>query len=212
MTPPLVLASTSPWRRELLLRLGLAFEAIDPDLDEQPFKDRGLSPEDLVLMLAAAKAEAGGALRPGALVLGSDQVACIDERILGKPGTAERAAEQLQALAGRTHRLVTGVALLDGRTGRVASALDVHEVTLRPLSDAQIRRYVDLDQPLACAGSYKLEGLGIALFERVRGDDYTGVIGMPLTAVVRLLGAVGLDPLGAQDGVPFGSGRSMPPR
>lgn len=198
--PPLVLASTSPWRRDLLARLGLPFEAIDPRLDEAPWKDRGLGPEELVVALAIAKAEAGGALRPGSLVIGSDQVACIDGRILGKPGSVERAVEQLQALAGRTHRLVTGVALLDGRSGQVSTALDVHEVTLRALSEEQLRCYVDRDRPLACAGSYKLEGLGIALFERVVGEDYTGVIGLPLTAVVRLLGAVGLDPLGSPGG------------
>lgn len=128
-------------------------------------------------------------------MLGSDQVASIDGAILGKPGTAERAVEQLMLLQGRTHRLLCGVALLDGRDGGLHTALDVHEVTLRPLREAQVRDYVARDQPLACAGSYKLESLGVTLFERVRGDDYTGVIGLPLTAVVRLLGRVGVDPL-----------------
>jgi septum formation protein len=191
----LVLASTSPWRRELLERLGLAFDAVDPELDEDPWKKRGLEPDRLVVALAEAKAQAGAALRPDALVLGSDQVACIDGLILGKPGTTEAACAQLRLLSGRTHRLLTGLALLDARSGSVRTALDVHEVTVRELSDAAIRSYVERDQPLSCAGSYKVESLGIALFERVRGDDYTAVIGLPLTAVVRLLLQAGIDPL-----------------
>ncbi len=200
VTLPLVLASTSPGRRALLGRLGLPFEAIDSGLDEAPWKARGLAPEALVLALAEAKARAGAALRPGCHVIGSDQVACIDGRILGKPGSVEGAVEQLTALAGRTHRLLTAVALLDGSTGRVATELDVHEVTLRPLTEARIRRYVALDQPLGCAGSYKLEALGAALFDRVRGDDSAAVIGLPLSALVRLLGALGVDPLDAPPG------------
>lgn len=190
----LLLASTSPWRGELLERLGLPFEQVDPDLDEEPWKGRGLSVEDLVTQLAVAKASALADRAPDAFILGADQVAELDGDVLGKPGTAGRAVEQLSRLAGRTHRLVTGLALLCP-DGSVRTALDVHEVTLRALTRPQIEHYVQRDQPLACAGSYKLESLGIALLQRCRGDDYTAVIGLPLTQVVRLLAESGWDPL-----------------
>ncbi len=190
----LLLASTSPWRGELLERLGLPFEQLDPELDEAPWKLRGLAVEDLVTQLAVAKAEALAPRAPDAFILGADQVAALDGAILGKPGTVERAIDQLTRLAGRTHRLVTGLALRCP-DGTVHTAVDVHEVTLRPLTRPQIEHYVATDEPLACAGSYKMEALGIALFERCRGDDYTAVIGLPLTQVVRLLSEAGWDPL-----------------
>jgi septum formation protein len=191
----LVLASTSPWRGELLQRLGLPFEQADPGVDEDPWKARGLAPEDLVVQLAVAKAEALAGRYPDALIVGGDQVAAIDGTILGKPGTAERAVQQLMTLQGRTHALVTGVAVHDAADGRTRTALDVHRMTMRPLTKAQARGYVDKDDPRACAGSYKVESLGIALFERLAGDDWTAIVGLPLTVVVRLLHESGVDPL-----------------
>ena len=191
----LVLASTSVWRGELLARLGLPFDQDDPLLDETPWMERGLPARELTVQLARAKAAAVAARRPGDLVLGADQVVSIDGVILGKPGSRERAIEQLELLSGRTHELVTGLALHDTRTGRVRTALDVHEVTLRPLGRSSIVRYVDREDVTGCAGAYKVEGLGITLFEAVRGDDYTAVIGLPLTRVTGLLAEVGMDPL-----------------
>lgn len=192
----LVLASTSVWRGKLLARLGLPFVQEDPLLDEAPWMARGLPARELTVELARAKAAAVAARRPGDLVLGADQVVSLDGRILGKPGSRARAIEQLEALAGRTHELATGLVLHDGRTGRIRTALDVHRVSLRDLDRSSIVRYVDREDVTGCAGAYKVEGLGIALFQAVRGDDYTAVIGLPLTRVVELLSEVGMDPLG----------------
>jgi septum formation protein len=191
----LVLASTSVWRGELLARLGLAFDQDDPELDETPWMERGLPARELTVALARAKAAAVAARRPGDLVLGADQVVSVAGRILGKPGSRERAIEQLELLSGRTHELVTGLALHDAGTGEVQTAVDVHEVTLRSLPRSSIVRYVDREEVTGCAGAYKVEGLGIALFRAVRGDDYTAVIGLPLTRVTELLAAAGMDPL-----------------
>lgn len=195
MSPPLVLASTSRWRRGLLERLGVPFACADPELDEEPWKERGLAPRELVEQLAVAKARAVAEQHPGALVLGGDQVACVGDAVLGKPGTVERAEAQLRSMAGRTHELVSGMALLDTRDGSVRTLVDVHRMTLRPLTDGQIAEYVRRERPLDAAGSYYIEGLGIALFESLRGDDYTAILGMPLTGVVRLLAEAGVDVL-----------------
>jgi len=196
MTRRLVLASTSPWRGELLRRLRLPFEQLDPDLDEAPYKERGLPPEELVRVLATAKARALAAEAPDALIFGADQVVAIDGKVLGKPGSEARAVEQLTFLAGRTHHLVTGVALLDARTGAVECRVDVHRMTMRALSEAAIRDYVRRDDPIACAGSYKVESLGIALFDEMDGVDWTAIVGIPLTVVVDLLHAAGVEVLG----------------
>lgn len=202
MSPPLVLASTSRWRRGLLERLGVPFTCADPGVDEDPWKERGLAPRELVEQLAVAKARAVAERHPGALVLGGDQVACVGDAVLGKPGTVERAEAQLRTMAGRTHELVSGLALLDTRDGSVRALVDVHRMTLRSLSDRQIAEYVRRERPLDAAGSYYIEGLGIALFETLRGDDYTAILGMPLTGVVRLLAEAGVDVLapGAEGG------------
>lgn len=197
MSPPLVLASTSRWRADLLRRLGLPFHQADSDLDEGPWKARGLAPEQLVTELAVAKARAVAPAHPGALVLGGDQVAVLEGRILGKPGTAARARAQLAALSGATHELVTGTALLDGRTGTVHTTVDVHRMRMRPLTDAQIAAYVAREEPLDACGSYYIEGLGVALFEELSGTDYTAIMGLPLTHVVRLLTGAGVDVLTA---------------
>ena len=182
LSHPLILASTSPYRRELMARLGVEFDTMSSDVVEDM---RDESPRERAARLARAKASAVFAQRPDAVVVGSDQVATVDDVILHKPGTAERAVAQLTQLSGRKHHLITAVCVI-GPSG-AAEAIDVHEMLMRQLSDAEIRDYVAFDDPVDCAGSYKIEGRGITLFERLRGDDYTGIIGLPLTVLHRLL-------------------------
>ncbi len=189
----IVLASTSPYRRELLARLGVKFGAVAPDCDEDRLKGRGLAAEELVTRLAREKAESVATAHPDAVIIGSDQAAEVDGEILGKPGTAAGARRQLRQLSGREHRLLTALCVLDARTGQRAEALDIHRLRLRELSDEQIARYVAADAPMDCAGSYKIEGLGIALFDQVHGSDFTAVIGLPLMRVVALLDHLGIE-------------------
>lgn len=188
--PPLVLGSTSPFRRELLQRLGVAFDTAAPEVDEQRLADE--SAEDLVRRLAEAKARAVAARRRDALVIGSDQVAVLDDQVLGKPGSRERAIDQLRAASGRTVRFLTGLCLLNSATGHVQLEVVPFDVTFRELDDEQIARYVDHEQPLNCAGSFKSEGLGIALFARMDGGDPTALIGLPLITLVSMLAREGL--------------------
>lgn len=187
--PRLVLASTSRYRAELLSRLRLPFETVRPDVDEAPAA--GESPASLALRLATAKAAAVAATRPEALVVGSDQVASCDGRILGKPGTRANAIAQLQAMSGREVVFLTAVAVASaGAPGE--QALDTTTVRFRQLPDDEIARYVDAESPLDCAGSFKCEGLGIALFESIESRDPTALVGLPLIATARLLRARGV--------------------
>jgi len=189
----LVLASTSPFRRELLARLGLAFETASPDVDESPVP--GEDPVSLVERLAEAKARAVAPLFPQALIIGSDQVACIDDRVLGKPGDRQRAIAQLERASGRTVLFQTGLCLYDAAADRARVACEPFQVRFRRLTRSQIEGYVDREQPFNCAGSFKSEGLGIALFEGLDGADPNSLIGLPLIRLVDLLGQVGIDPL-----------------
>ncbi len=191
---PIVLASTSRYRRELLERLGIPFEAKAPALDEAREKEElgRVSPEALVRHLARRKAESLAAACPRALIIGSDQAVDFEGEALGKPGTEEAAIRELLRLSGRTHRLLTAVAIHDAAARRTEEALDVHEVELRPIAEAEARAYVARERPLDCAGGLKVEGLGIALLSRLRGDDFTAVIGLPLIAVVTLLERFGV--------------------
>ena len=185
----LVLASTSPYRRELLQRLRIPFACRAPGIDEAAVKATITDPETLVRELARRKAVAVAALHPSAFVVGSDQVATIDGAILDKPGTAALAVAQLQRLRGREHRLLTAVAI--NHPGGVVEFLDVTRLCMRSLDDAEIERYVAQDQPLDCAGSYKIESLGIALFAGITAEDQTAIVGLPLlrlTAELRQLG------------------------
>lgn len=193
MTTPmdLVLASTSPYRRALLERLGVPFRAIAPAVDEDEFKARGLSPLALAETLARAKAESVGLGLPESIVIGSDQVAAIDGRALGKPGSVEAAEAQLEALAGRTHELVTAVAVRN--RGSTISHTDITTLVMRPLSVEEISRYVTADRPLDCAGSYKLESRGITLFEKIVSDDHTAIVGLPLIALTTILRSLGME-------------------
>jgi septum formation protein len=198
MAPPrIVLASTSRYRRELVRRLGLEVEAMAPAFDERAAEAAlgAASTEEVARALALGKAQSLAAQLGDALVLGGDQIAEIDGERLHKPGTAENARAQLRRLAGRTHRLVTAVALVRASDRRAEVLVDVHRLTMRPLSDEAIARYVERDQPLDCAGSYRVEELGIALFERIEGADFTAIVGLPLTLVVTLLGRLGVDVL-----------------
>jgi septum formation protein len=186
--PRLVLASTSPYRRDLLARLRLPFETARPDVDESPLS--GEAPAVLATRLAAAKAAAIAHARDGAWVIGSDQVAELDGAPLGKPGSRERALAQLAAMAGKAVRFHTGVCLAHGE-GRRLQALDTTTVRFRPLSAGEIARYVDAEQPLDCAGSFKSEGLGITLFEAIETLDPSALVGLPLIATARLLREAG---------------------
>lgn len=182
----LILASTSPYRRALLDRLGVPYEAVAPRCDEERVKARGGAPAAIAAELARAKAESVARRCPDAHVLGGDQLVDLDGEILGKPGTAAAAEAQLRRLAGRTHRLLTAVTLRSP-DGEHRELLDEHRMTLRPLTDAEIRRYVARAAPLDCCGSYKIEGLGIALFEAIEGRDFTAIMGLPLVGVAALL-------------------------
>ena len=193
--PPLVLASTSPFRRQLLERLGLPFITAVPDLDETSLP--GEAAERLVIRLAEAKARAVSVAHPTALIIGSDQVACIDGKILGKPGNRERAAAQLEQASGRTVAFFTGLCLLNSTTGRAQTACEPFRVHFRRLSREQIEAYLDREQPFGCAGSFKSEGLGIALFRRLEGDDPNALIGLPLIRLVDMLLEERLDVLSA---------------
>lgn len=196
-TARVVLASTSPYRRELVRRLGIEVEPRSPSFDEREAERRlpSASTEELAAALALGKAESLAESCPGTLIIGADQIAEVGGERLHKPGTEENAAAQLRRLAGRTHRLVTAVTVLYADDRRAETLVDVHHLTMRPLSDAAIARYVERDRPLDCAGSYRIESLGIALFERVEGADFTAIVGLPLTAVVTLLARQGLDVL-----------------
>jgi septum formation protein len=182
---PLILASTSRYRAALLGKLGLPFSTRAPHVDESPLPDE--TPEQLVRRLAEAKARAVAATAGRALVIGSDQVAVCGGRILGKPGTAARAREQLQDLAGREVTFLTGLCLLDAELGTAQLAVDTTRVRFRPLTLAEIADYVDRDQPLDCAGSFRSEGLGIALFDGIEGSDPNALIGLPLIELCRML-------------------------
>ncbi|MDM7915615.1 MAG: nucleoside triphosphate pyrophosphatase [Candidatus Eisenbacteria bacterium] len=188
--PRLVLASTSPYRRALLERLALPFDSIDPGWKEVRRSD----PDETVRENAVGKARAGGALRPDAWILASDQVGYCDGQILEKPGTPVRAIEQLQFLSGREHTLHTGV-VLRSPDGLEEIEIVVAHLRMRPLRLEQIEAYVRREAPLDCAGSYKSEALGILLFDSLRCDDPTAIVGLPLIATRRLLEAAGLDPL-----------------
>lgn len=188
-----VLASTSKYRSALLERLGLSFDSIAPGVDEDAVKGTCSGARELVETLALAKARAAAALAPEAVIIGSDQCAALDGEILGKPGSVDNAIAQLERMSGRTHSLWTGVAVLDARTGACTVDVDQHELTMRSLTREQIAAYVDRDRPLDCAGSYKIESMGIALFESVEGRDFTAIIGLPMTLVARRLAERGVD-------------------
>lgn len=188
----LVLASTSRYRGELLSRLGLPFRTMAPQVDEAPLPDE--TPRALACRLAREKAEAVAARCPGALVVGSDQVAELDGRPLGKPGSIAAAQAQLAASSGRSVLFHTAVCLVDARGAAPVAALDcdLTRVVFRPLAPEEIARYVAAERALDCAGGFKVEGLGISLFERVENDDPTALVGLPLIRLARMLREAGV--------------------
>ena len=186
---PLVLGSTSRYRRELLSRLRLAFDVAAPDVDETPLP--GEAPRALALRLALAKARDVAARHPQAIVIGSDQVADLAGRPLGKPGTHERAVAQLRAMSGQTVVFQTALSVVCVATGFEQTDLAAVEVRFRTLNEGEIERYLRAEQPYDCAGSAKSEGLGIALLEAIHSDDPTALVGLPLIRTARLLRAAG---------------------
>ena len=193
--PPLVLGSTSVYRRDLLQRLRLPFEVAAPQVDESPRP--GEAPAALALRLALEKAREVAARHPGAVVIGADQVADLAGQAMGKPGTHARAVAQLQALRGQWVSFHTAVAVLRPDTGFEQVQLAPVRVRFRALSDADIARYLALEQPYDCAGSAKCEALGIALLEAIESDDPTALVGLPLIRTCRMLCEAGIDVLGA---------------
>jgi septum formation protein len=190
-TPPrLVLASTSTYRRELLLRLGIPFETCSPETDETRLP--GETPDDTALRLSEAKARAVADRFPDALIIGSDQVAYCGERIYGKPHTHENAVRQLREMSGQTVVFQTGLCLFNARTGVARVRAVPTRITFRQLDDSTIERYLHREQPYNCAGSAKSEGLGIALIARFEGEDPNALVGLPLIALCDLLGDEGV--------------------
>lgn len=196
-TPPLILGSTSMYRRELLGRLRIPFEVVAPDVDESP--RAGELPVDLARRLAVAKARAVAGQHPEAVVIGSDQVAELDGAAVGKPGNHQRATEQLRAMSGREVVFHTAVAVACVDRGFEDSDLARVTVRFRHLGDDEIERYLQTERPYDCAGSAKSEALGIALLQAVDSDDPTALIGLPLIRTCALLRRAGLDPLGVVD-------------
>jgi len=191
--PPIILASTSRYRRELLSRLQLPFTTRSPDAVEDAIE--GEAPAAMAARLALAKAKSIEAAN--ALVIGSDQVASLDGRLLRKPGSAEVAVAQLRAAQGKTVLFHTAVAVIATGSGQTLQHIDCTEVLFRRLDEVALEQYVRLESPLDCAGSFKSEGLGISLFERITSQDPTALIGLPMIFVADALRRLGADPLGA---------------
>jgi len=181
----LVLASSSPFRKSVLSRLHLPFEIFDPEINEKPFAHE--SPTELVMRLSEEKARTAQATYPEALVIGSDQIAVIGDKILGKSGTHEQAVKQLQLVNGKQVDFLTGLCLLNTETEEAEIDALCFSVKFRQLTDQQIENYLRQDTPYNCSGSFKSEGLGIVLLEKMMGTDPTTVIGLPLIRLVKML-------------------------
>jgi len=186
----LILGSSSRYRRELLERLRVPFTVVAPDVDETPAKASGAQPQSIVAELARSKARAVHELHPKSVVIGCDQAAVLESQLLDKPHTEGKAIEQLRQLRGREHRLITSVAIAhdDG----MVEFTDITRLAMRELSDAEIERYVQNEQPLDCAGSYMIEGLGISLFDRIDTRDHTAIVGLPLMQLCTELRRLGV--------------------
>lgn len=195
--PTLILASTSRYRRELLERLEVPFETDAPDFDERSLDGRFGTMDHTAFALEQARGKARSLVGryPQALILAADQIAIHPgppERLLTKPGDEATAVEQLMGLAGQTHQLLTGVVLLDARSGVETTTTDLHRLTMRRFDRAEAQAYVGRHRPVDCVGAYRIEDAGIKLFERIEGEDFTGIIGLPLLSVSRLLRAAGV--------------------
>lgn len=189
----LILASTSPYRRELLARLGVPFEVAAPDIDETPLA--GESPDDTAMRLSLLKARAVATQFPDALIIGSDQVALLEGEQLGKPGDHANAVAQLRKMRGKTLEFHTALTLLDAASGRAQTANVPVRLVMRDYSDAQIEAYLSKDQPYNCCGSARSESLGIALIARFETEDPNALVGLPLIKLTEMLANEGLDVL-----------------
>ena len=188
---PVVLGSSSPFRKQLLAKLFDQFETCSPDIDESPLPDE--PPEQMVLRLALQKAEAVARSHPDALIITSDQVSVLNGRINGKPGNYDNAFRQLKESSGNTVTFFTSLCLYDAGRGEYQRDLEPFHVHFRQLSDAQIDRYLKKEAPFNCAGSFKSEGLGIALFRELQGRDPNTLIGLPLIRLVEMFAAIGVE-------------------
>jgi len=189
--PEVVLASTSPYRKALVERLGIPFRCVAPPFDEASVAPEGHSPRSLAEALASGKAESVAKLEPAAVVVGCDQLVHLDGRILGKPGGVAQAVAQLEAMSGRAHELIT--AMVVTHEGSRSMHTDVTLLHMRRLDRRGIERYVESDRPLDCAGSYKIEERGVVLFERIESEDFTAITGLPLLALTRILTRLGFE-------------------
>ena len=190
MSLPLILGSTSPFRAEILQKLCVSFDTAAPNIDESSQTDE--TPTQLVERLSISKAKKVAEVHPAALIVGSDQVACVEQQVLGKPHTHEKAVEQLRFLSGKIVSFHTGLCLFNSQTGNTQSTVEVFKVHFRTLSDDKIERYLQNEQPYNCAGSFKSEALGISLFKKLEGDDPNTLIGLPLIRLVEFLSNEGL--------------------
>tara|TARA_R110000868_G_scaffold80095_8_gene227858 strand:- start:9259 stop:9837 length:579 start_codon:yes stop_codon:yes gene_type:complete len=187
----LILASTSKYRKELLGRLELPFRCVAPGVNEELLKQKGLKPKVLAQELALLKAQSVAKKHPNAIIIGSDQVAAIDELILDKPGDRTTAFKQLSLMQGREHFLFTAVAVIT--PSQEIQFIDTTTLSMKNLTDEQINRYLDRDEPFDCAGSYKIETSGISLFESVVSEDFTAITGLPLIILSKYLQKLGYD-------------------
>ena len=190
----LILASTSPYRKALLERLQVEFLCDSPDIDESPLENESV--EDMVVRLAKFKAEAVAGKYPDALIIGSDQSAELEGEILTKSGNFENAVKQLQRTSGKRIVFQTGLCLLNTQSGNAQTACEPYTVVFKPLTAEMIEHYLEKEQPYNCAGSFKSEGLGIALFEKFEGEDPNALIGLPLIRLIEMLGNEGFSVLG----------------
>lgn len=181
----LILASTSKYRGELLSQLGWEFDAIAPGVDEEKIKSKNMSPRELALELSKLKAQAVSSKYPHACVIGSDQVCTLDGSIFDKPGSVEKAMEQISLMQGKAHKLITAVTVLHPEG--METIINETILHMRPLTLPQIRAYVEVDLPLDCAGSYKLESRGIKLFHKIEMEDHSAIIGLPLIELTNTL-------------------------
>jgi septum formation protein len=190
----LILASSSLYRRQILQKLGIEFDWASPDIDETPYPNE--TPEKLVRRLTESKAHALAKSYPNHLIIGSDQVATLDGKIIGKPGNHPIALAQLESFSNKTVLFLTGLCLLNSATGQAQVTVEDYSVKFQALSTPQLNNYLNKEQPYDCAGSFKSEGLGICLFDKLSGDDPNTLIGLPLIALTKMLIKEGIDPLG----------------
>ena len=204
MIEPLVLASTSKWRAAMLNRLGLSFEQVAPDFDELSVQED--TPEQDALVCALGKARAAAKTLDTGWVIGSDQIAALDGVRLHKPANAEEAAARLSELSGKWHALHTAVVLVSAKDGTEHTSMTTVRLKVKDLTPEQIDHYIQVDNPIGCAGAYMIEGLGIALFEEIQGCDESAIVGLPLMALCGLLRKVGIEPLSASPSALTGHG------